>query len=326
MKKKLMLACAIVFFAVSEVFAYSEVYYVRKTVIQSVQACGPVTVNVAKIDSWGNIGQYAKYTVSSGTTWNQRMKISGGYDCHGTNIRVYLDKKTNREHFPNGVKYGNTVYYYVEYETYYYSLATGSGSYGGGNSGSSSSVASSAPARSSYSSSSSSDNTASELGAAMGHAAMETQRAERIYENYHAGGFSLAPTVSAAWGENLDLRFRYGSSRLGGDVTCMIGHDWIRNIPGILWNIGLGFYFGGRPSNLYLWDIDLGVKLGHCNNPDPKSFTAMIDLSTTHLFGPKHVIGLTAGVGIGLDGVKKAHFVWDARAGIVVYFLQWDWL
>ena len=78
--------------------------------------------------------------------------------------------------------------------------------------------------------------------------------------------------------------------------------------------------------NIYLWDVGIDAKLGHCANPNPKSFTAMIDLNTTHLIGPKHIIGLTAGVGIGLDGVKKANFVWDVRGGIVIYFLQWDWL
>lgn len=170
-----------------------------------------------------------------------------------------------------------------------------------------------------------SDSRASQLGAQLGSAAMQMQAMERVYNNYHAGGFSLAATMSAAWGENLDLRFRYGSSSLGGDITVMLGHDWLKKIDGILWNVGIGMYFGGRPSDIYLWDIDLGVKLGHCNNPNKKSFTAMIDLSTTHLIGPQHIIGLTAGAGIGLDGEKKADFVWDVRGGIVIYFLQWNW-
>lgn len=310
-----------------QIYAYSDVYYIRKTIIQSVQACGPVTVDAAKIDSWGNIGQYSKYTVSSGTTWSQRIKIKGGYDCNGNNLRVLLDKKTERKHHPNGIKYGNTIYHYVEYETYYYTITTGSGSYGGASSGSTTRSSSSAPSGSgSYSSSSySGDSRAAQLGSAMGQAAIELGRAERLYDNYHAGGFSLAATVSAAWGENLDLRFRYGSSKLGGDITAMVGYDWI-NGNGLAWNVGIGMYFGGRPNNIYLWDVGIDAKLGHCANPNPKSFTAMIDLNTTHLIGPKHIIGLTAGVGIGLDGVKKANFVWDVRGGIVIYFLQWDWL
>lgn len=327
MKKRIVIAALMTLY-VSQLFAYSDVYYIRKTIIQSVQACGPVTVDVAKIDSWGNIGQFSKYSVSSGTTWNQRMKIKGGYDCNGTNLRILLDKKTNREHHPNGIKYGNTIYHYVEYETYYYTITTGSGSYSGASSYNTNGNGGSTAARTStYSGSGESgDSRAAELGSAMGQAAMQIQASERLYNNYHAGGFSLAATVSAAWGENLDLRFRYGSSKLGGDVTCMVGHDWINNTEGVLWNVGIGMYFGGRPSRIYLWDVDLGVKLGHCCNPNPKSFTAMIDLSTTHLIGPKHIIGLTAGAGIGLDGVKKANFVWDVRGGIVVYFLQWDWL
>lgn len=182
---------------------------------------------------------------------------------------------------------------------------------------------------SSYSSgsSSSSGSSASELGSAMGRAAMQMQAMERYYDDYHAGGFSLAATLSPTWGENLELRFRYGSSRLGGDVTGMVGYDWIKKEEGdkLTWSVGLGMYFGGRPSYLYLWDVDLGVKFGKSNKPYNYAWTAMVDLSTTHLIGPEHVIGLIAGAGIGIGG-DKPKFVWDVRGGIVIYFLQWNWL
>lgn len=187
---------------------------------------------------------------------------------------------------------------------------------------SSSSSSSGSSSSSSYSGSSS----ASELGSNMGRAAMQMQAMERYYEDYHAGGFSLAATVSPTWGENLELRFRYGSSRLGGDVTGMVGYDWIHRQEGdkLTWSVGLGMYFGGRPSYLYLWDVDFGVKFGKSNKPYNDAWTAILDLSTTHLFGPEHVIGLVAGAGIGLGG-SKPRFVWDVRGGIVIYFLQWNW-
>ena len=51
----------------------------------------------------------------------------------------------------------------------------------------------------------------------------------------------------------------------------------------------------------------------------------MIDVNTTHMIGPLHIVGLTAGAGIGLAGNKDPGFAFDLRAGIVVYFLQWDW-
>lgn len=173
----------------------------------------------------------------------------------------------------------------------------------------------------------SSNSRASELGSMMGRSAMQMQAMEQAYENYHAGGFSLAATVSPTWGENLELRLRYGSSRLGGDVTGMIGYDWINGHEGdkVTWSAGIGMYFGGRPSYLYLWDVDLAVKFGKSNKPYNNSWTAIIDLSTTHLIGPEHIIGLIAGAGVGLGG-NDFGFVWDVRGGIVVYFLQWDWL
>lgn len=192
-----------------------------------------------------------------------------------------------------------------------------------------SSSSSSSSNKSSGSSSYSDNSRAAEFGRAMGHAAMQMQAMEQLYEDYHAGGFSLAATISPTWGQNLELRFRYGSSRLGGDVTGMIGYDWINGQEGdkVTWSAGIGMYFGGRPSYLYLWDVDLGVKLGKSNKPYNNAWTAMIDLSTTHLIGPEHVIGLIAGAGVGLGGNgKHPDFVWDVRGGIVIYFLQWNWL
>ena len=112
----------------------------------------------------------------------------------------------------------------------------------------------------------------------------------------------------------------------------MIGYDWIKNKDPyenykLNWSAGIGMYFGGRPSDIYLWDVDFGVKLGKSSQPYNNAWTAVLDLSTTHLIGPEHVIGLIAGAGIGLGGNgKNPSFVWDVRGGIVIYFLQWNWL
>ena len=227
-------------------------------------------------------------------------------DAHGNNC-IY-----RHSYDQNSGSGGNYVHHYYEITSVYSSSSTSSGN----NSSSSSS--------SSYN-----DNSrAAELGSAWAGAARATKTYD-YYDNYWAGGFSLAATLSATWGENLELRFRYGSSSFGGDVTGMVGYDWINGQYGdkLTWNVGLGAYFGGRPSYIYLWDVDFGVKFGKSNKPYNNAWTAMVDLSTTHLLGPEHVIGLVAGAGIGLGGNDNhPKFAWDVRGGIVIYFLQWNWL
>jgi hypothetical protein len=312
----------------SSVFAVSNIYETARTVIGSVSACGPVTVYAQKIQHsslGGSIGPEYSYSVSTGDGWNLRVRINSARDCNGNSCSVHCDKHTKTTEYPHGVKINNSIYYKVIEHTWTYTIRSGGSSV----TSSTSSSSGNGGSNGSYGGGSSSTSSrASELGAAMGHAAMAIQAQERLYEHYHAGGFSLSATVSAAWGENLEMRFRYGSSRLGGDVTGMVGYDWINGKPGdrVTWNVGLGMYFGGRPSYLYLWDVGFGVKFGKSNIPYNDAFTVMIDSSTTHLIGPQHVVGLTAGAGIGLGGNGKSpDFAWDVRAGIVVYFLQWNW-
>lgn len=231
-------------------------------------------------------------------------------DAHGYNC-IY-----RHSYDQNSGSGGNYVHHYYQITGVY--------------SSSSSSSSNSSSSSSSYSSSSSSSS-ASQLGSAWAGAARATKAID-YYDNYTAGGFSLAATVSPLWGENLELRLRYGSSRFGGDVTGMVGYDWIKNKDPyesykLNWSVGLGMYFGGRPSDIYLWDVDFGVKFGKSSQPYNNAWTGVVDLSTTHLIGPEHVIGLIAGAGIGLGGNgKKPGFVWDVRGGIVIYFLQWNWL
>jgi len=227
-------------------------------------------------------------------------------DANGNNC-IY--KHTSDYHSGNGGSY-----------THHYYSITGIYSSSGSSSGGSVS-----------SGTSSGDSRAAELGTAWANAATATKIYD-YYDNYRAGGFSLAASVSPLWGENLELRFRYGSSRFGGDVTGMIGYDWINNknpyeTYKLNWSAGIGMYFGGRPNEIYLWDVDLGVKFGKSSKPYNNSWTAVVDLSTTHLIGPEHVIGLIGGAGIGMGGNGKSpNFVWDVRGGIVIYFLQWNWL
>ena len=328
MKRRVLITISLLMIVQGLAFAYSDTYYSYKTVIQSMSVCGPVTATIRKVDSFGNIGSAGRYSFSSGSSWGQRVKINEASDCNGNSCNVELHKVTNTKSYPNGIKMngGSTVYHRVVEETWYYTITRGSGTYR--ESSSNTSSGSSSYGGSSYSS----NSRAAQLGSQMGAAAMQMQAMERLYDDYHAGGFSLAATVSPTWGENLELRFRYGSSRFGGDVTGMIGYDWINNknigeTYKLNWSAGIGMYFGGRPSYLYLWDVDLGVKFGKSSKPYNNAWTAMIDLSTTHLVGPEHVIGLIAGAGIGLGGNgKRPDFVWDVRGGIVIYFLQWNWL
>jgi len=328
MKKRILLLAMFAMFGCMHIFAYSDVYYIRKTVIQSVQACGPVTVDAAKIDSWGNIGQFYKYSVSAGTQWNQRVRINTGYDCNGTCLRISLEKKTSREHHPNGIKYGSTIYHYVEYETYYYTISTGSG-----NCGSSNSSSDNTPYKESgnyggdnTNGSNNSNGRMEEMADKMAKVTAETKRRD-IQEGYYPGGFSLSASVSNLWGENLELRWLVGSSNFGFDIVAQVGHDWIKpENKGVAWNIGAGAYFGNRTSEYYLWDVCLNAKMGQCNSFEKKSITAVFDLSTTHLIGPYHIVGLTAGAGVGINSWNKTNFVWDVRGGIVFYFLQWNWL
>lgn len=336
MKKKLFLTCAMLLLAISQLQAqggisltYDEKYRViYKTIIQSVQACGPVTVEAAKIDNSGNVGKYYLYTVSSGTVWDKPLKIKGGYDCNGTNLRVEGQKKREEKHYPNGININGSIYHEVIYVTYYYTLYTGSGSHKHSSSSNQSSggqSSSNSPSRSSGNSQSSggnfsSDNRAAELGKAWADAATATKALDYA-AGYRPGGFSLSANIGYAWGENVELRLRYGSTMFGGDISAMVGGDGIYG-TGFLWNVGIGMYFGGRPSELYLWDVGLDVKLGRSVFQQ----TGMIDLNTTHLIGPKHIMGLTAGTGIGIAGPKANQFAWDVRFGFVVYFLQWNWL
>lgn len=341
MKKRILfLTCAIVLVAMSRMYAQGGItvshdyegppHIIGNTIIQTVQACGPVTIEAAEIDVTGNPGRYKNYTVASGTTWNKLYKIRGGYDCKGTNLKVSLRKEREEKRYPNGIKHNGQTLYFVIYVTYYYTLSTGSGSHNSSSSSNNSySSNKSTPARSSSSSSSYTSNNdyskAAELGSAWARASSATKVYD-YYDNYRAGGFSLAATVSAAWGENIECRFRYGSSMFGGDITGMVGYDWINGHEGdeLTWNVGMGMYFGGRPTDIYLWDVDFGLKFGKSNIPFNNAWTMMIDLNTTHLIGPEHVIGLIAGAGIGLGG-HNPDFAWDVRGGIVIYFLQWNW-
>lgn len=325
--KKFFLVAVFAMCVFTQILAYSDVYYIRKTIIQSVQACGPVTVDAAKIDSWGNIGPFQKYSVSSGTTWSQRVRIKSGCDCNDNNLQIVLNKHKERKHYPKGVKYGSTVYHYVEYETYYYSISTGSGSCGNS---SSSSENTTNKVNGSYEDYNTNNNNSSsrmdDLADKWSQATAATKLID-IQQGYYPGGFSLSASVSKLWGENLELRWLVGSSNFGFDMVAQVGYDWIKpQDKGVAWNLGLGAYFGDRISEYYLWDVCLNGKLGQFNSREKKSLTAVFDLNTTHLIGPYHVIGLTAGAGIGVNGWNKMKFVWDVHGGIVIYFLQWNWL
>ena len=306
-------------------FAAPTTYERSQTIISTIDACGPIHIKAQKIQNstaGGRIGIEQTYSVTEGVSWDLRVRINSATDCHGNACSVHCDKQSQTKKYPNGIKINNYVYYTVIEQTWIYTIKSG------GSSNTTSSNSSSGGSSSSYGQSGySSNSNAANWGSAMGQLSMQSHYAERSYNNYNAGGFSLSGNISSLWGENLELRFRYGSSYMGGDVTGMVGYDFIHPEYGgkVTWNIGLGMYFGGRPSDLYLWDVGCGVKFGQSNTPYRKSATMMLDLNTTHMIGPLHIVGLTAGAGIGLAGNKHPVFAWDLRAGIVVYFLQWNW-
>ena len=294
MKNRLFVLLSVMFFATA-LYAAGDHKYDGTTFTISSNVALPVKVRYNGSVWTINSRQYTTTT---------RIPNATITDAHGNSCMYRHSYDQN-----SGSK-GNYVHHYYEITGVY----------------SSSSSSSSSSSRSSSSSSSySSSSRAAELGANWARAASATKVYD-YYDNYYAGGFSLAASVSAAWGENLELRFRYGSSSFGGDITGMVGYDWINGQYGdqITWNVGIGAYFGGRPSELYLWDVDFGIKFGKSNIPYNYSWTMLADLSTTHLIGPQHVIGLIAGAGIGLAG-DRPKFAWDVRGGIVIYFLQWNW-
>lgn len=305
-------------------YAAPTTYEKSRTIILKINACGPIKVTAQKIQNsnvGGSIGPAYVYSVNEGDGWDLRVRINSATDCNGNSCSVHCEKQTQRKQYPNGIRINNYVYYTVIEETWVYTINSG------GRSNTETSTTNSGGS-SSYGQNSYTDySRAAEFGRTMGQLSMQSHYIEKSYNNYNAGGFSLSANISAWWGENMELRFRYGSSYLGGDVTGMVGYDFIHRDYGdkVCWNVGLGMYFGGRPSDIYLWDVGLGVKFGQSNIPYPKSVTMMIDVNTTHMIGPLHIVGLTAGAGIGLAGNKDPGFAFDLRAGIVVYFLQWDW-
>lgn len=182
----------------------------------------------------------------------------------------------------------------------------------------SSSSSSSNSSNSSYSSSSSS----SEMGRNLGRA-LATQMS---YEGGPSGGLQLVAGFGKAWGAHLELRLKLGSSMFGWDLSGAVGKDWINNEEKILWNVATGMYVRDRMEDWYAWDVGFGIKVGRSACVRPAEMTLLFDLNTTHTFGNLQLIGITAGASLGAAGDKKLNsFAWDARVGIVFYFLQWNW-
>ena len=267
MQKRFLTSLFIVVCSFVQVYGYSDVYYIRKTVIESVNACGPVTVNASVIiatstSGSGTYGPQKEYYVSAGTTWDEAVEIRSGYDCNGNSVSIHKEVVTKEEQYPNGVRFNgeSSVYHYVKYITFYYTIGQGGG-YSSSNSSSSSGSSSSngnltsSVERAGYTIGHAIGSGIAGVGKTLIKAGNSSAEKERKY-GYHPGGFSLSASVSAAWGENLELRWRYGSSTIGGDVTCMVGYDWIRK-DGILWNIGAGFSMGDRISEDYLFDVTI---------------------------------------------------------------------
>jgi hypothetical protein len=185
-------------------------------------------------------------------------------------------------------------------------------------------VYSSSSSSSNYSSSNSysSSSSSSEMGRKLGNA-LATQMS---YEGGPSGGLQLVAGFGKAWGEHLELRLKLGSSMFGWDLSGAVGKDWINKEDQILWNVATGMYVRDRLEDWYAWDVGFGVKIGRSACVRPAEMTLLFDLNTTHTFGNLQLIGITAGASIGAAGNKKLNaFAWDARVGIVLYFLQWNW-
>ncbi len=156
-----------------------------------------------------------------------------------------------------------------------------------------------------------------------------------FYPNLH-----LRLGFSPLWGEYADLKLCLGHG-LGFTAFGGVGYDWAcyrdRSMPidpitgkrtmsidKMTWNAGLGFTAMYQGDFLPLeYDVTFSAIVGRTTTYAPCSMVG--DFSTTFFFGDYGIFGVYAGVGLGATLEKSTKFQWDARFGIAINFLQFEW-
>jgi len=156
-----------------------------------------------------------------------------------------------------------------------------------------------------------------------------------FYPNLH-----LRIGFSPLWGEYVDLKLHVGHG-MGFAAFGGVGYDWVcyrdRSMPvdpatgkrtmsidKMTWNAGIGFtaMYQGDFLNLE-YDITTALIVGRTTTYAPCSMLA--DFSSTFFVGDTGVFGFYIGAGLGGTLEKSIRFQWDARFGIAINFMQFNW-
>lgn len=156
-----------------------------------------------------------------------------------------------------------------------------------------------------------------------------------FYPNLH-----LRVGFSPLWGEYVDLKLHIGHG-MGFTAFGGVGYDWVcyrdRSMPvdpitgkrkmsvdKMTWNAGIGFtaMYQGDWLNLE-YDITTALVVGRTTTYAPCSMLA--DFSSTFFVGDTGVFGFYIGAGLGGTLEKSIRFQWDARFGIAINFMQFNW-
>lgn len=120
-----------------------------------------------------------------------------------------------------------------------------------------------------------------------------------------------------------------------------VGYDWVcyrdRSMPvdpitgkrkmsvdKMTWNTGIGFTAMYQGDWLDLeYDVTTALIVGRTTTYAPCSMLA--DFSSTFFVGNTGVFGFYIGAGLGGTLEKSIRFQWDARFGIAINFMQFNW-
>lgn len=156
-----------------------------------------------------------------------------------------------------------------------------------------------------------------------------------FYPNLH-----MRIGFSPLWGEYVDLKLQVGHG-MGFAAFGGVGYDWAcyrnRSMPKdpitgkrkmsvdkMTWNAGMGFtamYIGDWLDVEY--DITSALVVGRTTTYAKCSMLA--DFSATCFVGDYGIFGFFVGVGLGGTMEKHIRFQWDARFGIAINFMQFNW-
>ena len=156
-----------------------------------------------------------------------------------------------------------------------------------------------------------------------------------FYPNIH-----LRVGFSPLWGEYVDLKLHVGHG-MGFTAFGGVGYDWVcyrdRSMPvdpitgkrtmsveKMTWNAGMGFTAMYQGDFLDLeYDITTALVVGRTTTYAPCSMLA--DFSSTFFVGNTGIFGFYIGAGLGGTLEKNIRFQWDARFGIAINFMQFNW-